>query len=253
VNADIKLLSTLAVQGALPVLAARYEQSAGASIAIEFAPTNGLLARIASGEAADVAILTRSAVDDLARDGVLIHDSVADVAVSLVGIAVKAGAAKPDISSVEALKAALLQATSIAYSKIGASGVFFAELIQRLGIADAVNAKATIIPSGFTAELAARGEVELAVQQVSELMLVPGIDVVGPLPPGAESVTMFSAGVFAASAHPVAAWHFLAYLRSADAEQALTAAGLQPASKLGSDPQGLTPAYLTAQAAQQPA
>ena len=224
----LKVLSTLAVQGALPALVARYEQSAGTSIAIEFAPTNGLLARIAAGEAADIAILTRAAVDDLARQGVLATDSVADVAVSLVGIAVKAGATRPDIVSVEALKAALLQASSIAYSQIGASGVFFAALIQRLGIADAVNAKATIIPSGFTAELAARGEVELAVQQVSELMLVPGIDVVGPLPPGAESVTMFSAGVLAASDQAEAALELIAYLRSADAAQALSAAGLQP-------------------------
>ena len=227
-STHLKILSTLAVQGALPALVGRYEQSAGTSIAIEFAPTNGLLARIAAGEAADIAILTRAAVDDMARRGVLAPDSVADVAVSLVGIAVKAGATRPDMSSVEALQAALLQVRSIAYSKIGASGVFFAELIQRLGIADAVNAKATIIPSGFTAELAARGEVELAVQQVSELMLVPGIDVVGPLPPGAESVTMFSAGVLAASDQAEAALELIAYLRSADAAQALSAAGLQP-------------------------
>ena len=120
----LKVFSTLAVQGALPALAARYEQSAGTSIAIEFAPTNGLLARIAAGEVADIAILTRAAVDDLAAKGVLIPNSVADVAVSLVGVAVKAGAAKPDIRSVEALKATLLAANSIAYSKIGASGVF---------------------------------------------------------------------------------------------------------------------------------
>lgn len=224
----VRVLSTLAVQGALPALAQQYERTEGGKVEVHFAPTNGLLARIGAGEVADIAILTRSAIDDLAAKGVLAADSVADIAVSLVGIAVRAGAAKPDIASVEALTAALLQAKSIAYSKIGASGVFFAELIQRLGIADAVNAKATVIPSGFTAELAARGEVELAVQQVSELMMVPGIDVVGPLPPGAESVTMFSAGVFAASAHPVAALHFLAYLRSADAAQALSAAGLQP-------------------------
>ncbi len=228
-SVSIKLFSTLAVQGALPELVERYEQSAGASIEIEFAPTNGLLARIAAGEAADVAILTRNAVDDLAAKGVLIPGSVADVAVSLVGVAVKAGAARPDISSVAALKVALLQAKSIAYSKIGASGVFFADLLQRLGIAEEVNAKATIIPSGFTAELAARGEVELAVQQVSELMLVAGIDVVGPMPPGAESVTMFTAGVLANTANPAAARHLIAYLRAADAAQALTAAGLQPA------------------------
>jgi molybdate transport system substrate-binding protein len=229
-SAPLKVFSTLAVQGALPALMERYERVAGTKVELHFAPTNGLLARIAAGEAADIAILTRAAVDDLAAKGVLIPASVADVAVSLVGVAVKAGAAKPDIGSVDALKATLLAAKSICYSKIGASGVFFAGLIQRLGVADAVNAKATIIPSGFTAELAARGEVELAVQQVSELMQVPGIDVVGPLPPGAESVTMFSAGVLAASVQAEAALHLIAHLRSAAATQAFHAAGLQPAA-----------------------
>lgn len=226
----LKVFSTLAVQGALPALAARYEQSAGTGVDVLFEPTNALLARIAAGEAGDIAILTRAAVDDLAAKGVLIPDSLADVAISLVGIGVKAGAAKPDISSVEALKMALRGAKSICYSKIGASGVFFAGLIQRLGIADEVNAKATIIPSGLTAELAACGEVELAVQQVSELLLVPGIDVVGPLPPGAESVTMFSAGVLATSVQAEAALELIAYFRSANAAQALSAAGLQPAA-----------------------
>jgi len=226
----LKVFSTLAVQGALPALVQRYERAAGTRIDVLFAPTNGLLARIAAGEAADVVILTRAAIDDLAARGVLVPESVADVAISLVGIAVKAGAAKPDISSVDALKTTLLAAKSIAYSRIGASGVFFAQLIRRLGIADEVNAKATVIPGGFTAELAARGDVELAVQQVSELMLVPGIDVLGPLPPGAESVTMFSAGVLAASDQAEAALELIAYLRSPDASQALSAAGLQPAA-----------------------
>lgn len=226
----LKILSTLAVQGAVPAVVERYEAATGSKVEVHFAPTNGLLARIAAGEVADIAILTRSAVDELAAKGVLAADSVADVAISHVGIAVQAGAPRPDISSVAALKAALQQARSIAYSKIGASGVFFAELIQRLGIADAVNAKATVIPSGFTAELAARGEVELAVQQVSELMVVPGIDVVGPLPPGAESLTMFSAGVLAGSDQAEAARQLIADLRSAAAAQALTAAGLQPAA-----------------------
>lgn len=225
----LKVFSTLAVQAALPSLVKQYEAASSISVDVHFEPTNGLLARIAAGEAADIAILTRSAVDDLTAKGVLAADSVADIAISLVGIAVKASAARPDISSVESLEASLLQAKSIAYSRIGASGVFFAELVQRLGIADEVNAKATVIPSGLTAELAARGEVELAVQQVSELMLVPGIDVVGPLPPGAESVTMFSAAVLVRSGQADAARALIACLRSPEAAQALTVAGLQPA------------------------
>jgi molybdate transport system substrate-binding protein len=225
----LKVLSTLAVQGALPALAARYEQATGEAIAIEFAPTNGLLARITAGETADIAVLTRSAIDDLAQRGVLLSDGIADIAISLVGIAVKAGAPKPEIGDIESLKATLLAAKSIAYSKIGASGVFFADLIQRLGIAEAVNAKATIIPTGLTGELAARGKTELAIQQLSELMLVAGVDIVGPLPPGAESVTTFSAGVFAAASVPRAARDCIRSLKSPDAARALVAAGLQPA------------------------
>ena len=111
-----------------------------------------------------------------------------DVALSFVGIAVKAGAPKPDISSLATFKAALLAARSVAYSKIGASGLFFAGLIERLGIAAEVNAKAVIVPSGFTAERLTSGEADLAVQQISELMVVPGIEVVGLLPAEIQTV-----------------------------------------------------------------
>ena len=117
---------------------------------------------------------------------------------------------------------------SIAYSRIGASGIFFARLIEQLGIADEVNAKATVIPSGFTAELAARGEVELAVQQVSELMVVPGVDVVGPLPIELQQPAMFSAGVFADSDEREGAARFVQFLTSAAAAPTLQAAGLEP-------------------------
>jgi molybdate transport system substrate-binding protein len=225
----IRILSTLAVQGALPGLITRFEQAAGAKVAADFAPTNGLLARIKAGEMADVAILTREGIDGLVRLGILDGRTVVDLVRSLVGIAVKAGAPRPDIATPEALKRTLLQAGSIAYSKIGASGVFFAGLIQRLGISDAVNAKATIIPSGLTAELAARGEVEMAVQQLSELKLVAGIDIVGPLPASLQTPTVFAAAAFSASGDASAALGFLRLLTSAEAAAAFRAAGLEPA------------------------
>lgn len=226
----LRILSTLAVQGALPALVASHEAASGNTVEIAFAPTNAILERIAAGEAADVAIVTRAALDDLAAKGVIRADSIADMAVSHVGIAVKAGAPKPDISSVEALRTALLAAKSVAYSKIGASGVFFADLIRRLGIADAVNARAIVTPGGFTGEAVARGAAELAVQQISELMQVPGLDIVGPLPPGAQSITMFSAGALRVSADADAASQLIAALRSPEAADALTEAGLQPAA-----------------------
>jgi molybdate transport system substrate-binding protein len=225
----LKVLSTLAVQGALPALIARLEKVRGASIATDFAPTNGLLSRIKAGERADVAILTREGIDELVGLGILESVTVVDLVRSLVGIAVRAGARKPDIGTPDALQRALLEAQSIAYSRIGASGVFFARLIERLGIADAVNAKATIIPSGLTGELAARGEVELAVQQLSELMLVPGLDIVGPLPAALQTPTTFSAAVFANSAGASLAHEFLEALSSSEAAAAFRAAGLEPA------------------------
>jgi molybdate transport system substrate-binding protein len=227
-TAPIRIFSTLAVQGAIPALAADYEKLTGTRLAVEFAPTNGLMVRIDAGERADVAILTREGADRLAGRGVLRAGSVVDVARSYVGLAVRAGASRPDIASPAALKAALLDAKSIAYSRIGASGIFFARLIEQLGIAEEVNAKATVIPSGFTAELAARGEVELAVQQVSELMVVAGVDVVGPLPVELQQPAMFSAGVFADRAASEQAARFVQFLASATAAPALQAAGLEP-------------------------
>ena len=148
-GATIHVMSTLALVNAMRELVARYQQRARTSVMTDFAPTNALLDRIRSGEAGDLAILTAQAVDQLTDEGLLASGSRRDIALSSVGIAVRAGAAKPEIGSVEAFRSALLQAESIAYSRIGASGVFFADLIQRLGIAEEVNAKARIIPSGL--------------------------------------------------------------------------------------------------------
>ena len=224
----LRVLSTLAVQGALPGLMGGFERSAGAKVAADFAPTIALLARLKGGERADVAILTREGVDELVGLGLLDGGSVVDLVQSLVGLAVKAGAAKPDIGTPEALERALLEARSIAYSRIGASGVWFARLIEGLGIAREVNAKATIIPGGLTGELAARGETELAVQQLSELMLVPGIDIVGPLPLSLQTPAIFSAAVLTGSTQAGPARAFLQSLVSADAAAAYRGAGLEP-------------------------
>jgi molybdate transport system substrate-binding protein len=223
----LRILSTLATKGALTPLLASFAQSTGLQAAVDYGPTNGLLPRLRAGEAADVTILTRAALDDLAAEGVILAGSPTDIALSRVGIAVRARAPKPDIRTVEALKAALLGARSIAYSKVGASGVYFAGLIQRLGIADAVNAKANVTP-GLTAKLAASGEVELAVQQVSELMQVDGVDIVGPLPPEVEPATVFAAGVLSRSADRESAAQLIAHLASPAAARAYTAAGLEP-------------------------
>jgi molybdate transport system substrate-binding protein len=224
----LRLLSTRAVQGALPAVIPGFEQAAGTQVAIDFSPTNALLVRIKNGDRGDAALLTREGVDELAGLGILDGTTAVDLVRSTVGLAVRAGAPKPDIGTAEALTATLLAARSIVYSRLGASGVYFAGLIERLGIADAVNAKATVIPSGLTGEPVARGEAELAVQQLSELRAVPGLDIVGPLPASLQTPGIFSAAVFAGSPHADLARRLLRVLASAEAAAPYRAAGLEP-------------------------
>src|SRR5277367_2979633 len=190
----VRVLSTLALMGAVRRFAGRFEAQTRIRIDADFAPTIGLLERLRGGEGADVVILTKEALADLAAKGTVVPDSCADLARSFVGIAVRAGAAHPDISTEAALRATLLAARSVAYSRIGASGIFFADLIERMGIASDINARAQVIPSGFTAERLVTGEADLAVQQLSELKLVSGIEVVGPIPLHLQSPAVFSAG-----------------------------------------------------------
>jgi molybdate transport system substrate-binding protein len=224
----LKVLATHAVQAALRELLVRFEAPQNAPLAVDYDPTNALVARIKAGENADVAIVTRTGIDELAHLGILDAATAVDLGRSRVGLAVKAGAPRPDIATADALKAALLAAKSIAYSGLGASGVFFAGLIEQLGIAAAVNAKATIIPSGLTARLVARGEAEMAVQQLSELMAVPGVDIVGPLPASLQTPTTFAAAAFAGSTNAGLARELLGALSSAEAAAAYKAAGLEP-------------------------
>ena len=224
----IRVLSTLAVMGAMRELATQYETETGIAIDADFAPTVALLNRLRANEPADIAILTAQGIDDLTREGLIRPGSRTDIALSYVGLAVKAGAPRPDIGSVEALTATLLAARAVAYSKIGASGIFFAGLLDRLGIADAVNARAVIVPSGFTAERLVSGQADLAVQQISELMVVPGIEVVGPLPPEVQTVATFSAGLLAASRQSENARALLRFLASEAIAPVLRRAGLEP-------------------------
>ncbi|WP_428483419.1 substrate-binding domain-containing protein [Rhodopila sp.] len=224
----IKILSTLAVMGAMKDLTHLHQAKTGIAIDTAFSPTMALLDRLRGGEAADIAILTAQGIDDLTHQGIVRSGTRIDIALSFIGMAVKAGAPKPDIGSVDSFKAALLGAGAVAYSRIGASGLYFAELIQRLGIAAEINARAVIVPSGFTAERLVNGEAALAVQQISELLVVPGIEVVGPLPREIQTVATFSGGLLTDSG---AAAELLAFLASPVAEPILRRAGLEPASR----------------------
>jgi molybdate transport system substrate-binding protein len=223
----VRVLSTLALKGAVGSLAGRYEAAGGARIDADFAPTLGLLERLRGGEGADVVILTKEALDDLASKGRVVAETCVDLARSFVGIAVKAGAGHPDIATEAALRAALLGGR-VAYSRIGASGIFFAELIERMGIASEVNARARIIPSGFTAERLLADEADLAVQQLSELKQVAGVEVVGPIPRQLQTPAVFSAGRLASSRQPVPSDALLKYLASPEVAPVLRDSGLEP-------------------------
>jgi len=223
----VRVLSTLALKGAVRALAARYEAEGGARIDADFAPTLALLDRLRGGEAADIAILTREGLDALANEGSVVGETCVDLARSFVGIAVKAGHEHPDIATEPALRAALLAARSVAYSQIGASGILFAQLIERMGIASEINARALIIPQGFTAERLVTGEADLAVQQISELKQVARIEIVGPIPYELQSPAVFSAGRMAVSRDAAQADRLLRYLASREVAPVLRESGLE--------------------------
>jgi molybdate transport system substrate-binding protein len=225
---SVRVLSTLALMGAVRSLAGKYEAAAGARIEADFAPTLGLLARLREGEAADVVILTREGLAGLAANGSVVAESCVELARSFVGLAVRAGAVHPDIATEAALRATLLGARSIAYSGLGASGIFFAQLIAQMGIAAEINARATVVPQGFTAERLLSGEADLAVQQISELKQVRGVAIVGPLPLHLQSPAVFSAGRLTMSNKVDQADRLLQYLASDEVVPALRESGLEP-------------------------
>lgn len=224
----LRILSTLALKGAFDELAARFQAASGARVEADFAPTLALLDRLRRGETADVVILTREGLSEMLGEHRVAAASYVDIAKSWVGIAVKAGRAHPDISSEAALRTALVQARAVAYSRIGASGILFAGLIARLGIAHLVDAHAVVIPSGLTAERLLSDEADLAVQQISELKQVAGVEIVGPIPRELQMPAVFSAGCMLATEKVVPAEQFLKFLRSPEAAVVLREAGLEP-------------------------
>ncbi len=224
----IRVISALVVRSPFDaaILPAWSEQ--GFSANVGWTPTTVIMKNIEDGFRSDIAIVTVQAMDELIKQGIVDADSRVELVVSNIGLAVKAGAAHPDISDVAALIKTLVDARSVAYSIGGASGIYFKSLIEKLGIADAVNNKASTIPEGFTAEKLISGEADLAVQQISELLVVPNIEVVGPLPKDAQKSTSFSAAMFKGAAHPDLCAAFLAHIVSPLAKTAYLKKGLDP-------------------------
>ena len=189
--------------------------------------SDSIPSRLERGEAVDVVIVADDALDQLIKDGRVLANSKVALARSSIGMAVRAGSPKPDISSLDALRRTLLQATSIAYSASVSGTYLTTELFQRLGIADQVLGKSRRIDRERVGAVVARGEAEIGFQQISELLPVPGIELVGPLPPGAQRVTVFSAGIASGSKSPEAARAFIRFLVSSEAAHAVEASGLE--------------------------
>ncbi len=227
---ELKVYSTIGVQGAVEALVPQFEKTSGHRLLMTWATAPMLVKRLQSGETADVMILNLAGIDTMSREGRIAPGSAVTLASSAVAIAVKAGAPKPDISTPEALKKTLLSAKSISYTDPaagGASGIYFAKLLERMGIAREVNAKNKYPPpGGYSGNFLLTGEAELAVQQKPELMHIAGTDIVGPLPGDLNMVTTFAAGVAVDSQNGEAAKALVAFLRSPEAAVVFRAKGL---------------------------
>ncbi len=227
--AEIKVLSTQAVEGAYRELVQQFEKASGHKVTTTFTGTLDAQKRIAAGESYDLLIMAGPAIDDLIKSGKVAPGSRVDLARSGVGVAVRAGAPKPDIHSTEALKKTLLAAKSIGYST-GPSGVYLADLFRRLGIADQIQSKLKQTPTGvFVGGIIASGEVEIGFQQVSELAHFPGIDYVGPLPADIQNVTVFSSGMQVGAKSVDAARAWITFLRSPAAAAVFRSKSMEPA------------------------
>jgi molybdate transport system substrate-binding protein len=214
-------------------LVPEYERATHTKLVTEFGPSmgtthNAIPVRLQRGEAIDVVIMAVPGLDDLIKNGKIRPGSRVDLVQSKIGMAVKAGAPKPDISTLDALKRTLLAAKSIAYSD-SASGVYLStELFPKLGIADQIKSKCRKIEADPVGGVVASGEVEIGFQQISELRPVKGIDIVGELPPGAQRVTVFAAAIPTTSKHPEAAKALIQWLASPAAYAAIKKSSLEP-------------------------
>jgi molybdate transport system substrate-binding protein len=231
--AEVKVMISGGLTASYRALVPQFEHATGNTVVTAFGPSMGttpqaIPQRIARGEPVDVVIMVGDALGALVAQGKVVAASRVDLVRSPIGIAVRAGAPKPDISSVDALKRALLSAKSIAYSD-SASGVYVeTELFRRLGIEAEVKGKSRMIPAEPVGQVVARGEAELGFQQVSELMPVAGIELVGKLPPELQKITVFAAGVTTNAAQPAAGAALIAFLASPEAGPTLIKSGLEP-------------------------
>ena len=230
---EVKVMISGGLAAAYKELVPQFERATGNTVITAYGPSmgtteNAIPVRLARGEAADVLIMVGDALGEMIEQGKAVRTSRVDLVRSPIGMAVRAGASKPDIRTPDALKQTLLSAKSVAYSD-SASGVYVGtELFKRLGIVADMKDKARMIPAEPVASVVARGDAELGFQQISELLPIAGADLVGPLPPEVQQITIFSAGITANASQPEAGRALIAFLASAASAPVLKRAGLDP-------------------------
>ncbi|SDT47840.1 substrate-binding domain-containing protein [Bradyrhizobium canariense] len=231
--AEVRVMISGGLTAAYNALVPEFERATGNKVITAYGPSmgttvNAIPVRLERGEPADVLIMVGYALGDLVKQGKVAADSRVDLVKSPIGIAVKSGAPKPDISSADAVKHALLAAKSVAYSD-SASGVYVStEMFQRLGIVEDMKGKARQIPAEPVAGVVARGDAEIGLQQISEMLPVPGVDIVGPLPADLQKITVFSAGIVTTSKEPDAGKALIKFLASPAAGAAIVKSGMEP-------------------------
>lgn len=226
--AEIKVIASAAVKNVVLDLIPAFEKSSGHKVTTIWAGTEAITKRISGGEMVDIVLIAAPNIDKLISEGRLVAGSRADVAKSGIGVAVRAGLPKPDISSGEAVKKAVLAAKSVAYSS-GPSGFYLADLFKKMGIADQIKDKVKQTPSGVqVGEVVARGEADLGFQQVSELLHLKGIHYLGPLPADIQHITVFSAGLHTAATAPDAAKQLVKFLTAPEAGAIIRKTGMEP-------------------------
>lgn len=228
--AEIKVLTAGAMRGVLVELLPEFEKRSGHKVSIDNATAGVLAKRIEGGEAFDVAIITPKVIGDLEQKGKIVSGSAKDLAKVGIGVAVKEGAALPDIKTVDAFKRTLLNAKSVAYidpKAGGSSGIYFDGLLDRLGIGDQIRPKAKLKQGGHVADLVASGEAEVAVHQISEIVPVKGVVLVGPLPAEIQNTTIYSAAIGSAAKEAAAARALIDHLAGPGAAPVLKAKGME--------------------------
>jgi molybdate transport system substrate-binding protein len=227
-SGELRIFATRSIVTVLDKVGGEFELRTGRKLNVTTDIAARMVRRIEAGEPFDLLVAAPAHIDALINEGKIVRDTRADLARSGIGVAVRAGVSKPNVSSVDAFKRALLRARSIAYLKEGQSGVYLAGVIERLGLTEAIRSKLTLPETDIVSELVSRGEVELGIVVITQILTTRGVTLAGPLPPDIQSYITFTAGVSANSKSMDAARELMAFLKSPAATRVMRSQGMEP-------------------------